>query len=61
MTVIIKKTDTKAQIEKKLAQAASSKKRLGKKGFNAMKFVGKLKDLYGDPLTYQKRLRNEWE
>ena len=61
MTVIIKGTDSKAQIEKKLAQAASAKRKRRVKGFDAMKFLGKLKGLYGDGLKYQKRLRNEWE
>ncbi|MEP7170753.1 MAG: hypothetical protein ABI855_15400 [Bacteroidota bacterium] len=61
MTVIIKRTDTKAQIDRKLARAASVKSRRSKKGFDAMKYLGKLKNLYGDALAYQKRLRNEWE
>lgn len=61
MTVIIKRTDTKAQMKKKLVLAASKKNKRSKKGFDAMKYVGKLKGLYGDALAYQKRLRNEWE
>ena len=62
MTVVINKTDTKAQIEKKLAKAmTAAKKSKKKKGFNSKKHAGKLKGLYGDPLEYQKRLRDEWE
>jgi hypothetical protein len=50
MTVIIKKTDSQAEINKKLARAASVKRKMKKKGFDAMKFLGKLKGLYDDPL-----------
>lgn len=29
-------------------------------GFDAKKFSGKLKGVFGDPLNYQKKLRNEF-
>ncbi len=35
-------------------------KKVPNKGFNAKKFSGKLKGVFGDPLEYQKSLRNEW-
>jgi len=61
MTIVINKTDTPAQIEKKLAQAVAAAKKGRKKGFKAKKYAGRLKGLYGHPLAYQKRLRDEWE
>jgi hypothetical protein len=54
MTVVIKKGMSKVQIEARL------KKLKGKdSGFPAHKFTGKLK-VDEDPLTIQKRLRDEW-
>jgi hypothetical protein len=35
-------------------------KKVANKEFNAKKFSGKLKGVFGDPLEYQKSLRNEW-
>lgn len=62
MTVIIKKSDSKDQIEKKLSRITlSSRKKRREPGFRAMLFLGKVKSLYGNPLAYQKRIRNEWE
>jgi len=58
MTIIIKKADTKEQIEKKLSRLNSSSNK--QKGFNAMKYLGK--GIFGetDGLNYQKKVRNEW-
>jgi hypothetical protein len=59
MTVRIKKPITKAKLEK--ADKLLKKKRSTKKKFNAKKFAGKLKGVFGDPVAYQKKLRDEWE
>lgn len=65
MTVVITKRDTPAQIAKKLKKLKTARKKVAKKkGFNAKKYskYGDIfKNLYGDPLEYQKRLRDEWE
>lgn len=61
MTIVIKQTDTKELIERKLERFYASRNKRKAKGFDASKYVGKLKGLYGDGLKYQKRLRNEWE
>ena len=49
-------------IKKKLEKAEKLllTKKAPNKGFNARKFSGKLKGVFGDPLEYQKSLRNEW-
>ena len=49
-------------IKKKLEKAEKLllTKKVPNKGFNARKFSGKLKGVFGDPLEYQKSLRNEW-
>ena len=57
MVLVLKRGATKKEIEaleKKLYKAKAST------GFNAKKYNGILK-LKEDPLTIQKRLRNEWE
>lgn len=54
MTVTIKKNSGKKDIEKALEQVGQSKKQLSE-------FYGKLKNVYGDGLTYQKKVRNEWD
>lgn len=56
MTIIIKKGETPAKIE-------AAKKRLQKRKekLPALRdFYGKLKGTFGDGLTYQKKLRDEW-
>jgi hypothetical protein len=61
MTVLIKKSDSKLEMKKKIIRVTSSSKRKQtKSGFDAMKFLGKLKGVYGDPLEHQKRMRDEW-
>lgn len=54
MVVVIKGSDSK----KKIAEAL--KKLRKRKGFNARKHCGVIK-LKEDPLTIQKKLRDEWE
>jgi hypothetical protein len=56
MIVEITKPITTAKIEK--ATALINKER--RKGFNAGKHIGKLKNVFGDALEYQKYIRNEW-
>jgi hypothetical protein len=58
MTVKVKKPVTKEKLEK--AEKLLLKKRGQQKGFDARKFSGKLKGVFGDPLVYQKKVRNEW-
>ncbi len=60
MTIVIKKTDSKELIETKLANFYAQRNKRKGKGFDASKYAGKLKGLYGDALKYQKRLRDEW-
>ena len=63
MTVIIRKTDTPAQIERKMKRAAAAAARHARKtkGFPAHKFAGK--KIFGgaDGLAYQKKSRDEWK
>jgi hypothetical protein len=58
MIIKIKKPLTKAKLDK--AEKLMIEKRGKVKGFNAKKFSGKLKGVFGDPLEYQKKARNEW-
>jgi hypothetical protein len=59
MTIKIKKPLTRSKLEK--AEKLLIKKRSKQKGFDAKRFSGKLKGVFGDPLKYQKNLRNEWD
>jgi hypothetical protein len=60
MTIIIKKADTKEQIEKKLSRLYASRRSRKPKGFDAQKYLGK--NIFGgiDGLVFQKQVRNEW-
>ncbi|MEO7990344.1 MAG: hypothetical protein ABI663_12435 [Chryseolinea sp.] len=58
MIIKIKKPLTKAKLDQ--AEKLMTEKRGKVKGFNAKKFSGKLKGVFGDPLEYQKKVRNEW-
>ena len=60
MTIVIKKTDTKELIETKLARFYALRGKRKVKGFDAAKYRGKLKGVYGNGLDYQKRVRDEW-
>jgi hypothetical protein len=59
MTIRIKKPITKSKLDK--AEELLIKNRKKQKGFDAKKFSGKLKGVFGDALKYQKKLRNEWD
>lgn len=56
MIVEVKKPVTAAKIEK----ASQRIGRESKKGFDAYKYAGRLKNVFGDALEYQKRVREEW-
>ncbi len=61
MTVIIRASDSAEQLEKKMARAMKThRKRANPNLFDPFKFLGKLKDVYGDGLEYQRKLRDEW-
>ena len=53
MVIEIKKAMSKAEVQRALANIPS------RKNLNAKQFVGTVK-WPEDPLTYQKRLRDEW-
>ena len=57
MVITIKKGESKQEIEaavKRLEKKRNTKPTLSD-------FYGKLKGKFGDGLTYQKQLRNEWD
>lgn len=54
MVTVIKKGAIKEEIEKAFSNLANTKK------FNAYKYCGTIK-LTEDPLTIQKKMRDEWE
>ena len=54
MVITIKKGDSKKTIEKKLSKLPK------KKGFQAYKYLGKIK-FDEDPVAIQRRLRDEWK
>jgi hypothetical protein len=58
MVLLIDKKDKKKVIKEKVSEFIN--KTETKKGFPASKFTGKL-TCFGDGLTYQKSIRNEWE
>lgn len=55
--IVITAKDTKATLEEKLKKVDATK---GKKPFDAKKYAGKIKGC-GDPMVFQKTLRNEWD
>ena len=59
MVIKIQKPLTKAKLEK--AEKKLIERRGKLKGFDAQKFSGKLKGVFGDPIAYQTKVRNEWE
>jgi hypothetical protein len=58
--MIIKIEDPTAE---KLAKAedALRNRKDKRKGFDAKKYLGKLKGVFGDAVTYQQTIRNEWD
>lgn len=55
----VKKPITKSKLEK--AEKKLIEKRSKKGGFDAKKFSGKLKGVFGNPVKYQKKVRDEWD
>ncbi len=62
MTVTIKKSDSPEAIQRKIRKVslAAQKKAKTKRKFDPFEFLGKLKGVFGDGLTYQKKVRDEW-
>mgnify|MGYP006284158125 CR=1 FL=1 len=61
MSITIKNSDSPEEINKKIEQLYQKMNRKpNKKKYNLLDYVGKLKGVYGDGLTYQKEIRNEW-
>lgn len=58
MVVLLKKPITRAKIDKALLEINAKSK--SKKGLSALKYSGILKGVFGDGLTYQRKIRNEW-
>lgn len=58
MMIKVKKPLTKAKLDN--AEKLMNETRGKAKGFNARKYAGKLKGVFGNPLEYQKKVRNEW-
>lgn len=62
MTVTIKKTDTIEEMNRKIEKVMrSGSKAKSKKTWDPYKYLGKIKNVYGDGLEYQKKMRDEWE
>jgi hypothetical protein len=57
MLIEVKKPVT---LNKLLEASKNIRTKKNRKRFNARKYFGKLKNVFGDPLEFQKRLRNEW-
>jgi len=60
LTVIIKKTDSVEVMNRKIARVLRAKRK-SKNIFDPYKYLGKMKGVFGDPLEYQKKMRDEWE
>lgn len=56
MVITIKKGDTKKEIQSAIKKVSKKNKKS-----QLSDFYGKLKNKYGDGLTYQKETRNEWD
>ena len=52
--IIIKRTSTRKQLNEALRKLNS------RKGFSAKKYLGTIKDVFGDAVEYQIKLRDEW-
>ena len=62
MTVILKKTDTIEEKNRKIEKVMrAGSKNKSKQAFDINKYFGKVKGVYGDGLEYQKKIRDEWE
>jgi len=60
MAITLKRTDSDAQLERKMSRASRSKKKFGESAFDPYRFLGKLKGVFGDGLDFQKKVRDEW-
>jgi hypothetical protein len=63
MTIVIKKTDSPEEAQRKIDRFLKKRKEkpTPKQGFDPYKYLGKLKGVFGDGLEYQKKMRDEWE
>jgi len=52
--IVIKRTSTRKQLNDALRKIKSRKK------FNAKKYLGSIKTVFGDAIDYQRKLRDEW-
>jgi cellobiose-specific phosphotransferase system component IIA len=52
--IIIKRTSTRKQLNEALRKLKNRKR------FNAKKYLGSIKDAFGDAVEYQSKLRDEW-
>ena len=52
--IVIKRSSTRKQLNEALRKLKSRKK------FNAKKYLGTIKDAFGDAIEYQRTLRDEW-
>ena len=60
MVVTITSSSSPEEIEQALKKLKKNNTKASKKHFDAFKYCGVIK-LKEDPLTIQKRMRNEWE
>jgi hypothetical protein len=56
LTIQVKRTSTRQQLDKELERLSSKKKKL-----NLRKYMGKVRFQDIEPLELQKKLRDEWE
>jgi hypothetical protein len=59
MTIRVKKPVTAGKLAK--AEKTLANRKGKRKGFDAKKYLGKLKGVFGDPVEYQRKIRNEWD
>ena len=52
--IIVKRTSTRKQLNEALRKLKNRKR------FNAKKYLGSIKDTFGDAVEYQSKLRDEW-
>jgi hypothetical protein len=52
--IVVKRTSTRKQLNEAMRKLKRHKY------FNAMKYLGTVKGVFGNALEYQKRLRDEW-
>jgi len=57
MAITLKRTDSDAQVERKMSRASRSKRKDREATFDPYLFLGKLKGVFGDGLDFQRRER----